>query len=129
MSPISPDPWHTGRALVRAARCELTRLRRIRGPGARTARRVARARLALAAGFLGVALGEAARARTPVFVDPLLPFGLTDVGEAASPDFADLDGDGDLDALVGESDGKLLYFTNTGTKALPAFAAPVTSPP
>ena len=128
MSPISPDLRHAGRGLVRAARLELARLRRIRGPGARTARRIARARVALAAGLLGIGLGEAARARTPIFVDPLLPFGLTDVGEAASPDFADLDGDGDLDALVGESDGKLLYFTNTGTKALPAFGAPAPSP-
>ena len=32
-----------------------------------------------------------------------------------APSFGDVDGDGDLDALVGESDGTLRYFKNTGT--------------
>jgi hypothetical protein len=37
-----------------------------------------------------------------------------------NPDLADLDGDGDLDALVGDSDGTLHYFENTGTPTAPA---------
>ena len=32
----------------------------------------------------------------------------------AAPSFADLDGDGDLDAVVGATDGTLHYFKNTG---------------
>jgi hypothetical protein len=56
------------------------------------------------------------------------PFGLADVGTYASPDLADLDGDGDLDALIGAADGHLLFFANTGTAAAPAFAAPVSDP-
>ena len=56
------------------------------------------------------------------------PFGLSDVGLSASPTFADLDGDGDLDALVGNSNGDSLYFQNIGTSSSPAFAAAVTNP-
>ena len=43
-------------------------------------------------------------------------------------DFADLDGDGDLDLLAGEFYGNFYYFENTGSNSAPAFAAPVTNP-
>ena len=36
--------------------------------------------------------------------------------------FADVDGDGDLDAVVGEGEGTLRYFQNTGTASGPVFA-------
>ena len=36
------------------------------------------------------------------------------MGFHSAPSFADLDGDGDLDAIVGESNGILHYFQNTG---------------
>jgi len=46
--------------------------------------------------------------------------GLKIVG--AYPAFADLDGDGDADMLVGNADGHLLYFENTATKnSLPEY--------
>ena len=65
----------------------------------------------------------------PAFAAPQVsPFGLTDVGTFASPDLADIDGDGDLDAFVGADDGVTLFFENTGTPATPAFAAPQPSP-
>ncbi len=44
-----------------------------------------------------------------------------DVGNAAVPAFADLNGDGDPDLLVGDDLGKLRYFENTGSAATPAF--------
>ncbi|MDP2903294.1 MAG: hypothetical protein Q8N96_09340, partial [Methylovulum sp.] len=65
----------------------------------------------------------------PIFTSPVTnPFGLTDVGVWASPDFADIDGDGDLDAFVGEHQGNTLFYRNTGTANAPVFDAPVTNP-
>ncbi|SOD19404.1 beta strand repeat-containing protein [Nitrosomonas ureae] len=51
------------------------------------------------------------------------PFVLSDVGQYASPTFADIDGDGDLDAFVGNSGGQIFFFQNTGTTSSPVFAA------
>ncbi len=56
------------------------------------------------------------------------PFGLSDVGLAATPTFGDIDGDGDLDAFIGEAYGDTFYFENTGTANAPAFAAASTNP-
>ncbi|MCX7084520.1 MAG: FG-GAP-like repeat-containing protein, partial [Methylococcales bacterium] len=56
------------------------------------------------------------------------PFGLSDVGLFASPTFVDIDGDGDLDALVGNGDGNTLFYQNTGTASSAAFAAATTNP-
>jgi VCBS repeat-containing protein len=41
------------------------------------------------------------------------PFDTVDVGVTSSPSFVDLDGDGDMDAVVGEYEGALLTFENT----------------
>ena len=43
------------------------------------------------------------------------PFDGIDVGDVPRRRLGDVDGDGDLDALVGDSDGTLRYFKNTGT--------------
>ncbi|MBD1853775.1 FG-GAP-like repeat-containing protein [Leptolyngbya sp. ST-U4] len=43
------------------------------------------------------------------------------VGSFSSPTFADLSGDGKLDAIVGEVSGTLRYYLNTGTATEPAF--------
>ncbi len=50
------------------------------------------------------------------------PFSGVDVGAQAMASFADVDGDGDLDAVVGAADGMLKYFENTGTSTAPAYA-------
>ncbi len=41
------------------------------------------------------------------------------------PTFGDLDGDGDLDLLIGLANGTLVYYQNTGTATFPQWAAPV----
>ncbi len=56
------------------------------------------------------------------------PFGLTDVGTLATPTFADIDNDGDLDAFMGEGFGDTFFFRNTGTASNPAFAAAIINP-
>ncbi|MGB7443870.1 MAG: calcium-binding protein [Coleofasciculaceae cyanobacterium] len=43
------------------------------------------------------------------------PFGLEDVGSRSIPAFVDIDLDGDLDAFIGENNGQINFFENTGT--------------
>ena len=60
----------------------------------------------------------------PVFVERTgvdNPLNGIDIGASSTPTFADLDSDGDLDLIVGETDGVLNFFENTGTATAPAF--------
>jgi len=49
------------------------------------------------------------------------PFNGVDVGDDSTPAFVDIDGDGDMDAFIGEIDGVINYYRNTGTALAPAF--------
>ncbi len=49
------------------------------------------------------------------------PLAGIDVGWLSVPTFADLDDDGDLDLVVGERDGILNYYENTGSRSQPDF--------
>ncbi|NYT27915.1 MAG: VCBS repeat-containing protein [Candidatus Thiodubiliella endoseptemdiera] len=51
------------------------------------------------------------------------PFNGIDVGYSSSPTLADIDGDGDLDLVMGEAYGTLKYYQNTGTTSNPAYEA------
>ena len=49
------------------------------------------------------------------------PFNGVDVGSSAAPTFVDVDSDGDMDAFVGNEDGNILHFKNTGSVTNPTF--------
>lgn len=73
---------------------------------------------------------------TPNFAAPVsfeLPIALVpgDSQNYLTPEFADLDGDGDLDLMFGLADyygASVVYFENTGDAQNPAFAAPQVDP-
>ena len=67
-------------------------------------------------------------ATNPFFTVPVVNgFGLSAGSYISMPEFADLDNDGDFDAISGEAGG-LLYFENQGSTSLPGFAAPLSNP-
>ena len=49
------------------------------------------------------------------------PLNGVSVGGYSTPTFTDLDGDGDLDLIVGNGAGDIAYFENTGTVTAPGF--------
>ena len=49
------------------------------------------------------------------------PLDSVTVGSSSTPTFTDLDGDGDHDLIVGNEDGDIAYFENTGTVTAPSF--------
>jgi len=55
------------------------------------------------------------------------PFDGLDVADYPAPSFVDVDGDGDMDAFIGELAGNLSFYRNEGTAIAPSFA-PVTGP-
>lgn len=83
--------------------------------------------LGAAAIFIGISFSNQTNAQS--FATPVSnPFGLDTTMYWALPAFADLDGDGDIDLLVGEYYGNIQYFENAGTATNPQFATPQVNP-
>lgn len=83
--------------------------------------------LGAAALFFGLTAAQQAAAQN--FLPPVpAPFGLTNGYGIAAITCGDIDNDGDIDVMMGEYDGTIRYFENTGTPTAPAFAAAVINP-
>ena len=55
------------------------------------------------------------------FTDTTNPFFGVDLDGKFTPDFGDIDNDGDLDAIIGNKSGNLYFFRNDGTPTVPKF--------
>jgi hypothetical protein len=55
------------------------------------------------------------------FDNPQVFYQSIDVGNLAAPEFADIDNDGNIDLIIGERNGNVNYYKNTGTDASPNF--------
>ena len=103
MTGKSPDPV---RLLVRS---ELALSREPAVPKRRQGRRSTVLRVAAVVALLG-GLSGVARAQAPYRQELIPGFSSFDAGSFSSPELVDLDGDGDLDALVGEDGGRVVFF-------------------
>jgi len=60
-------------------------------------------------------------ATNPIFKFETENFASIDIGLSSAPSFADIDNDGDFDLFVGEFEGSINFYRNTGTTTNPNF--------
>jgi hypothetical protein len=68
-------------------------------------------------------------ASSPTWASPSANYAGLDLGAYSAPAFLDVDGDGDLDMLVGHQQGSLAYVRNTGTVSAPSWELVATQYP
>ena len=81
-------------------------------------------------------LGTPAAPVDPVFAlsPDAIPFGLTNSGSYSTPTFIDIEGDGDMDAFIGNNNGTVSFYRNAQITAgspdlaVATFAAPISNP-
>jgi hypothetical protein len=56
------------------------------------------------------------------FAPPSVMYQGIDVGSVSAPQLVDVDEDGKLDLLIGEIQGRVFYYQNTGTASVPVFS-------
>lgn len=61
-------------------------------------------------------------ATAPAFASPFPNYANIDVGQHSMPQLFDVDEDGDLDLIIGERNGNINFYENTGTASLPSFS-------
>lgn len=66
-------------------------------------------------------------ATAPSYASPIPDYANIDVGQNSMPQLFDVDADGDLDLIVGERNGNINFYENTGTPTTAAFSANATS--
>jgi hypothetical protein len=118
-----------GTLLLQRACATLRRLQQTRGRSVRTARRIGQVAAAVLVAF--ELLHVPAAAAAPRFVGPsgdTNPFGLAAPDLVSAPALVDIDGDGDLDAFIGDQQGNLQFFRNSGRPAAARFDAPQSNP-
>lgn len=66
-------------------------------------------------------------ATNPIYTALVANFGGIDVGNNSTPQLVDADRDGDLDLIIGERNGNINYYENTGSATNPIFSSTATS--